>query len=114
MVRLALFTLLVSTSVLLAASPDNFCFGQKPPGERPVNWESSIAPDGKRMFFASNRPPSSGMDIWMVERTSDTSWSDPVRLPEPVNSAAEDGSPCVTKNGTLYFKSLRTGGIGGS
>jgi len=35
MVRLALFTLLVSTSVLLAASPDNFCFGQKPPGERP-------------------------------------------------------------------------------
>jgi Tol biopolymer transport system component len=81
---------------------------------RSINWESAISPDGRRMFFASNRPPSSGMDIWMVERTSDTSWSAPVRLPGPVNSAAEDGSPCVTNNGTLYFKSLRSGGAGGS
>jgi|WetSurMetagenome_2_1015567.scaffolds.fasta_scaffold124980_2 hypothetical protein len=77
-----------------------------------ISWESSVSPDGKRMFFASNRPPSSGMDIWMVERTSDGSWSAPVRLPEPVNSPAEDGSPCVTSNGTLYFKSLRGGGGG--
>jgi Tol biopolymer transport system component len=81
---------------------------------RSINWESAITPDGRRMFFASNRPPSSGMDIWMVERTLDASWSTPVRLPEPVNSAAEDGSPCVTSNGTLYFKSLRGGGTGGS
>jgi Tol biopolymer transport system component len=83
-------------------------------GGRSIDWESFISPDGKRMFFASNRPPSSGMDIWMVERMSDVSWSAPVRLPEPVNSAAEDGSPCVTNNGTLYFKSRRGGGIGGS
>ena len=79
-----------------------------------VTWESSFSPDGKRMFFASNRPPSSGMDIWMVERTSDTSWSAPVRLAAPVNSAADDGSPCVTSHGTLYFKSLRGGGTRGS
>jgi hypothetical protein len=82
--------------------------------DRYINWESFISPDGKRMFFASNRPPSSAMDIWMVERTLEPSWSAPVRLPEPVNSAAADGSPCVTNNGTLYFKSLRSGGIGGS
>jgi hypothetical protein len=81
---------------------------------RSIDWESSISPDGRRMFFASNRPPSSGMDIWMVERASGASWSAPVRLPEPVNSAAEDGSPCVTNTGTLYFKSRRTGGTGGS
>jgi Tol biopolymer transport system component len=81
---------------------------------RHIDWESSISPDGKRMFFASNRPPSSGMDIWMVERTEDASWSAPVRLPAPVNSAAEDGSPCAASNGTLYFKSLRGGGRGGS
>jgi len=79
-----------------------------------INWESFISPDGKRMFFASNRPPSSGMDIWLVERTPDAAWSAPVRLPEPVNSAAEDGSPCVVNSGTMYFKSLRGGGIGGS
>ena len=82
--------------------------------DRYINWESFISPDGKRMFFASNRPPSSGMDIWMVERTSDASWSAPVRLPDPVNSAVQDGSPCITNNGSLYFKSLRTGGTGGS
>ncbi len=79
-----------------------------------INWESFISPDGKRMFFASNRPPSSGMDIWLVERAPDASWSAPVRLPEPVNSAAEDGSPCVVNSGTMYFKSLRGGGMGGS
>jgi Tol biopolymer transport system component len=91
-------------------SPETAAFSDA----RSINWESAISPDGKRMFFASNRPPSSGMDIWMVERTVDASWSAPVRLPEPINSAAEDGSPCVTNNGTLYFKSLRVGGTGGS
>ncbi len=79
-----------------------------------INWESFISPDGNRQFFASNRPPSSNIDIWMTERMSDTCWSDPVRLNSPVNSGAEDGSACVTSNGTLYFKSRRGGGIGGS
>lgn len=79
-----------------------------------INWESFISPDGNRMFFASNRPPSANMDIWMTEKTSDTTWSDPVRLNNPINSPAEDGSACVTSNGTLYFKSSRGGGTGGS
>lgn len=79
-----------------------------------INWESLISPDGKRQFFASNRPPSSDIDIWMVERTADNTWSDPFRLNDPVNSDAEDGSACVSNNGNLYFKSRRSGGIGGS
>jgi hypothetical protein len=79
-----------------------------------INWESFISPDGNRQFFASNRPPSTNIDIWMVERTTDSTWSDAIRLDNPVNSNAEDGSACVTNNGTLYFKSLRGGGIGGS
>jgi hypothetical protein len=79
-----------------------------------INWESFISPDGNRQFFASNRPSSLNMDIWMVERTTDSTWSDPVRLDNPVNSNADDGSACVTNNGTLYFKSRRSGGIGGS
>ena len=78
------------------------------------NWESFISPDGSKQIFASNRPPSSNMDIWMIERTSDTTWSNPVHLNNPVNSNAEDGSACITNNGTLYFKSTRGGGIGGS
>jgi Tol biopolymer transport system component len=81
-----------------------------------INWESFTSPDGKRMFFASSRLPSSASDtdIWVIERVSDTTWSNPVRLGNPVNSDANDGSACVTNKGTLYFHSNRGGGIGGS
>jgi len=79
-----------------------------------INWESFISPDGNRQFFTSNRPSSSGTDLWRVDRISDSTWTAPVRLNAPVNSSSADGSPCVTSNGTLYFKSLRGGGTGGS
>ncbi len=79
-----------------------------------INWESFISPDGNRQFFTSNRPPSLITDIWMIERTSDTTWASPVLLSNSVNSSSVDGSACVTSNGTIYFKSLRGGGIGGS
>jgi hypothetical protein len=79
-----------------------------------INWESFISPDGNRQFFASNRPPSSNMDIWMIEKKTDSTWSDPMHVSNPINSSAEDGSACVTNNGTLYFKSSRGGGTGGS
>ena len=79
-----------------------------------INWESFISPDGNRQFFSSNHPPSVDMDIWMVEKLTDTSWSDPVQLNDPVNSSAVDGSPCVTHSNSIYFKSKRGGGIGGS
>ncbi|HSN49963.1 MAG TPA: hypothetical protein VLR52_01945, partial [Bacteroidales bacterium] len=80
----------------------------------PINRESFFSPDRNRQFFTSNRPPSSGTDIWIVDRTSDSTWTSPVILNSPVNSGSSDGSACVTNNGTLYFKSLRGGGIGGS
>ena len=79
-----------------------------------INWESCLSPDGNRQFFTSNRPPSAGTDIWTVDRTSDSTWTNPVHLNAPVNSGSADGSACVTNNGTLYFKSLRGGGTGGS
>ena len=76
--------------------------------------ESYISPDGNRQFFTSNRPPSSNTDIWMTDRAPGSTWTSPVLLPGPVNSGSVDGSACVTNNGTLYFKSLRGGGTGGS
>lgn len=79
-----------------------------------INWESFISPSGNKQFFATNRPPSIGMDIWMINRTSDSTWSEATRLNSPVNSGAEDGSACITNNGTLYFKSGRGGGVNGS
>ncbi len=79
-----------------------------------INWESSISPNGKMQFFTSNRPPSTKMDIWLVERSSDTTWSDPVHLENPINSVADDGSVCVTGNKNLFFISRRGGGAEGS
>jgi dipeptidyl aminopeptidase/acylaminoacyl peptidase len=79
-----------------------------------INWESNFSTDGNRQFFTSNRPPSGSTDIWVVDRTSDSTWASPVQLNAPVNSGTVDGSACVTSNGTIYFKSLRGGGIGGS
>lgn len=92
------------------STPDTASFSRN----QYINWESSLSPDGKVQFFASCRPPSTSMDIWMTKRIGDSAWSDPVRLASPVNSNADDGSACMTSNGTLYFKSKRAGGIGGS
>ena len=79
-----------------------------------LNLESFIAPDGLTQFFTSSRPTSQGHDIWTTEHTSDTTWSEPVRLNSPVNSGASEGSACVTNKKALYFKSGRGGGTGGS
>lgn len=90
--------------------PDTASFSKN----RYINWESSISPDGEKQYFASNRPPSANMDIWMTARTSDSTWSSPVQLNNPVNSTAQDGSACITGNNSLYFISRRGGGMGGS
>jgi Tol biopolymer transport system component len=66
------------------------------------NVEPSFSPDGRTLYFVSNRPPSKGTDIWKVERSGD-GWSDPVRLGDAVNGDGYDWHPQVTANGDLYF-----------
>jgi Tol biopolymer transport system component len=75
--------------------------------------DPAFSPDGRRLFFSSARPsgPSpadtaSGVDTWYVARTK-SGWSEPIRLSEPVNSAATDMYPSMTANGVLYFDSSR-------
>jgi hypothetical protein len=76
--------------------------------------EPYLSPDGRRLFFASTRPAAPGgddsaFDIWTTTRSAD-GWSDPVRLPDAVNSDAYDNYPAVAANGNLYFGSRRGGG----
>lgn len=53
-------------------------------------------------------------DIWMI-RLTDTGWSQPQRLPAPINTEKfHDAYPSFAKNGTLYFFSQREGGYGKS
>ncbi|HWR51889.1 MAG TPA: hypothetical protein VN428_12320 [Bryobacteraceae bacterium] len=75
-----------------------------------------LAPDGKRLFYISNRPldgkPKREHDIWMVERNA-SGWSEPANLGSNVNSPGTDYYPSVTADGTLYFTSIRKEGKGG-
>lgn len=80
--------------------------------------EPKLSPDGRRLYFSSNRPLAAGdttrrrdLDLWFSDRRSDGSWSSPKHI-EGANGPSNDFSPSVTANGTLYFISNRRGGIG--
>lgn len=70
--------------------------------------------DGKRLYYISSRqdPKHEDFDIWYVERTADNDWSEPQRLPEPVNSSTSELLPRQDMHGRLYFGSAREGGLG--
>ena len=75
---------------------------------------------GERLYFCSNRPrvgglhPEDDYDIWWTERGADKEWGEPRRLPDAINTPANEFYPSLTDDGTLYFLSSREGGLGGS
>jgi Tol biopolymer transport system component len=79
-----------------------------------------VSPDGKKLFFISNRPsagdqPDEEYDIWVVEREPGGRWGSPRNLGAPVNrKEATEWSPSVARNGNLYFGTIRDGGKGGN
>jgi Tol biopolymer transport system component len=84
--------------------------------ENEENEDKSFSPDGKRLYFSSKRPTESnpnGRDwnIWYVERTN-SGWSEPKKVGEPVNGPRNDSNPAVAADGTLYFASDRDGAAG--
>jgi len=69
-----------------------------------------IRKDGLEVFITSDRTGGQGLiDIWTSTReTFADGWSTPVDLSSPVNSASDDGSPWLSRDGTtLYFFSTR-------
>ncbi len=75
----------------------------------------NISADGKTLFFASNRPGGLGMnDIWVSTRASKSQpWGDPVHLDPPINTAANDFCPTLSRDGkTFFFASNRPGFCG--
>jgi len=82
--------------------------------------EPRLSPDGRRLYFSSNRPTTSGdtarrrdQDLWMSSRVPNGEWQTPRHVDAPINTSAQEFSPVVTSNGTLYFIATRPGGIGG-
>jgi hypothetical protein len=68
------------------------------------------SPDGLSLYMASSRPGGKGgLDIWVANRGSTRDgWGEPVNLPEPINSAADDFCPTPIHADGLLFVSRRT------
>ncbi len=85
---------------------------------------ASITPDGKYLFFGSERPipdkPNQGnfdMNIWMMEKT-ENGWTEPTPLPEPINAVQEENEQWPSSNNnflftidnkTFYFTTMKRG-----
>ncbi|HEX6714583.1 MAG TPA: hypothetical protein VF066_14410, partial [Thermoleophilaceae bacterium] len=68
-----------------------------------------LSPDGRSLYMASNRGGGhGGLDIWVAHRAdADQPFGDPVNLPEPINSAANDFCPTPLRGNRLLFVSNR-------
>ena len=79
--------------------------------------ENSVAlsPDGKTLFFTSDRPGGKGgIDIYMSKMEKGGQWGKPKNLEAPINTTLNDDGPFIDyDNKTLYFSSQAHKGMGG-
>lgn len=69
--------------------------------------EPFFSPDGKKLYFVSNRPKekngkAADYNIWYVTK-SEQGWSSPANMGDSVNSDKDEFYPSVSSNGNLYF-----------
>ena len=81
-------------------------------------------PTGRRLYFTSSRvggikeesadAEEGDEDVYMIEKTGEE-WGAPQLLPEPLNSAKNEGAACFSADGQMmvYTGCGRDGGIGG-
>lgn len=86
---------------------------------KPINtsyWEGGacISPDGKKLYFISERKGGFGRaDIWVVERINKTEWGKPVNLGADINSEFDEVGVFLAPDGkTLFFSSNGNGSMG--
>ena len=66
----------------------------------------TMSADGKKLYFASNMPGGyGGMDIYVIRKLSDTSWTQPINLGPRVNTEKNEVFPFINEKGVLYFSS---------
>lgn len=76
---------------------------------------ASITPDGKTIYFASNRRGGAGgMDLYKVEKTKNGTWGPAAPLGAVINTEANEDAPFIHPDGkTLFFTSDGKGTMGG-
>ncbi|MFY0653131.1 MAG: PD40 domain-containing protein [Cyclobacteriaceae bacterium] len=80
------------------------------------SWDSSpaLTPDGRTLYFASNRPGGfGGVDIYSARLNRRGRWVDVRNLGEKVNTPGNEMFPFVAPDGQLYFSSDGHPGMGG-
>ena len=73
-------------------------------------------PSGQdKLFFSSyGKDGKTGLDLYMVTRQSNGDWSEPIRLPESINTPYDDNFPYLHSNGkTFFFSSKGHNSMGG-
>lgn len=75
---------------------------------------ASVSPDGKILYFTSNRPGGQGgYDIWMSVLQPNGKWGQPINLGPTINTPMWEGIAFAAADGvTLYFSSNGHGGFG--
>lgn len=77
--------------------------------------EPAFSPDGKKLFFSSNRPltgdKAKDFDIWWVEKINGK-WSEPQNVGAPVNTSADEFYPSITQSGSLYYTAAYKDAVG--
>lgn len=86
----------------------------------PINTPShessaSISPDGKTIYFVSERPGGlGGRDIWICTKNTDGSWGEAVNPGAAINTKENEEGVFIHPDGTsLYFSSKGRKGQGG-
>jgi outer membrane protein OmpA-like peptidoglycan-associated protein len=72
-----------------------------------------LSPDGKRLFFASDKPGGfGGSDLYYCQWRGNY-WSVPVNLGPVINTAGNESYPFIDPSGDLFFSSDGHPGLGG-
>jgi outer membrane protein OmpA-like peptidoglycan-associated protein/tetratricopeptide (TPR) repeat protein len=87
---------------------------------KPINsiyWQSHgfITPDGKTLYFSSNKPGGEGgLDIWYSEKNAAGKWGEPINCGNIINTPYNEDTPFFDpETGALIFSSVGHTSMGG-
>ena len=72
-----------------------------------------LSPDGKKLFFASDKPGGYGGSDLYYSQLLDDRWGDPVNLGPTINTKGNESYPFISPSGELFFSSDGHPGLGG-
>jgi len=87
----------------------------KPVNSKYYEAHACFSPDGKTIYFSSNRKESiGGMDIFRSKQLENGTWGEPVNLGPGINTILNEDAPTMSPDGKrLYFSSQGHSTMGG-